>query len=209
MYNLVIIGARGFGREVCNLARRCAETGASFAIKGFLDDKTDALDGFAGYPPILGPVETYAIQPGDRFICALGSVVYRRKYAELILGRGGVFASLIDPTAVVFSNTLIGQGVAVFNYATVSCDVCVGDHAAILCCAALGHDAKVGRFCHLGAYAFLGGGADVADDVTLHTGARIMPHKRVGVGATVGVNSVVMRNVKPGITVFGNPALPL
>ena len=45
MKHLLIIGARGFGREVYDLAMDCIEAGAEFDIKGFLDDKKDALDG--------------------------------------------------------------------------------------------------------------------------------------------------------------------
>lgn len=50
MKNLLIIGARGFGREVYDLAMDCVEAGADFYIKGFLDDKKDALEGLGEYP---------------------------------------------------------------------------------------------------------------------------------------------------------------
>ena len=73
MKHLLIIGARGFGREVYDLAMNCIEAGADFDIKGFLDDKVDALNGLGGYPPIISSVEDYEIQPGDVFICGLGS----------------------------------------------------------------------------------------------------------------------------------------
>jgi acetyltransferase-like isoleucine patch superfamily enzyme len=33
-----------------------------------------------------------------------------------------------------------------------------------------------------------------------------MPGIKIGDGATVGTGSVVIKNVKPGVTVFGNPA---
>ena len=74
MNQLLIIGARGFGREVLGLARACIESGADFEIKGFLDDKHDALNGYNGYPPILSSVEDYVIQEDDVFICASGSI---------------------------------------------------------------------------------------------------------------------------------------
>jgi len=52
MPNLIIIGARGFGREIFNLAVDCIAAGANFTIKGYLDDKSDALQGYQNYPPI-------------------------------------------------------------------------------------------------------------------------------------------------------------
>jgi hypothetical protein len=44
MKQLIIIGARGFGREVYSLAKRSIGYNEDFVMKGFLDDKLDALD---------------------------------------------------------------------------------------------------------------------------------------------------------------------
>ena len=72
MRNLYIIGARGFGREIFSLYLACKSSLKDVECKGFLDDKTDALDGFNGYPPIISPVEDYIPKENDVFICALG-----------------------------------------------------------------------------------------------------------------------------------------
>lgn len=53
MKNLLIIGARGFGREIYNLALESIGYGTEFTIKGFLDDKKEVLDGYDGYPSII------------------------------------------------------------------------------------------------------------------------------------------------------------
>ena len=52
----------------------------------------------------------------------------------------------------------------------------------------------------------MGGGSCIGNHVTLHTRATILPHVKVGNSAIVGAGSIVLRNVKEGITVFGNPA---
>jgi hypothetical protein len=61
MKELLIIGARGFGREVFSLAKQSIGYGESFEIKGFLDDNVNALDGFPNYPKIIASVEEYEI----------------------------------------------------------------------------------------------------------------------------------------------------
>ena len=53
MKNLLIIGARGFGREVYNTALESVGYEKEFIVKGFLDGKSDALNGYEGYPPII------------------------------------------------------------------------------------------------------------------------------------------------------------
>jgi acetyltransferase-like isoleucine patch superfamily enzyme len=42
----------------------------------------------------------------------------------------------------------------------------------------------------------------------VYPGARIVPNRSIGDGAVVGIGSVVLLNVQPGTTVFGNPAAP-
>ena len=42
--------------------------------------------------------------------------------------------------------------------------------------------------------------------VYMGCGVLVAPSKRIGDGATVGIGSVVISNVKAGTTVFGNPA---
>ena len=52
----------------------------------------------------------------------------------------------------------------------------------------------------------MGGFSRIGDNVTLHTRATILPHVKVGDNSIVGAGSVVLRNVKSNITVFGVPA---
>ena len=70
----------------------------------------------------------------------------------------------------------------------------------------LGHDAKVGDYCTIETYSFMGGYSAIGDESVMHVRSQILPHKTVGKNVIVGSNSVVMRNVKDGLHVFGNPA---
>lgn len=206
MKHLIIIGARGFGREVYDLAMDIIESGnATFDIKGFLDDKSDALDGLGKYPPILSSVEDYAVQPDDVFTCGLGEPKWRKIYIEKILEKGGEFITLIHPTALIQRNSHIGNGCIITHFSNVSCDTHIGNYAAILN-SGVGHDAWVGDYCVLSGRVSVNGFVFVDDEAYLACGVCVAPHKKIGKGAFCGMGSVVISNVKPGITVFGNPA---
>lgn len=209
MSNLVIIGARGFGREIFNLATDCIAAGADFAIKGYLDDKSDALQGYKNYPPILSSVEDYEVQPEDVFVCALGDVRYKRMYAEKILAKGGRFISLIHPSLQQWQNTTWGEGCIALRNVVVSCDVTIGNFVTLMDNCIIGHDARIGDWSSVGASTMMAGFSSIGSMVTLHPHVELLPHKSVADNATVGAGSVVLRNVKEGITVFGVPAAKL
>jgi len=209
MKHLIIIGARGFGREVYNSACESLGYKTDFDIKGYLDDKVSALDGYDNYPPILGAVETYVLQPDDVFICALGDVKWKKYYSQIILNKGGEFISLVHPTAYVGLNSSIGLGCIIEKNVVVSCDAKIGDFVTLMPSCVLGHDIVVDSWSHVGSFSFMGGFSKIGLGVTLQPSSHILPHKVVGNYSTVGSNSVVMRNVKEGTTVFGNPAKKL
>lgn len=203
MKQLLIIGARGFGREIySSLSLYCNE----FNIKGFLDDNDSILEGFSGYPPIISSVENYVIEDDDIFFCALGDPIYRKKYSKIILEKGGTFLNMINPTAIVHKNAKIGQGVLIGQYCSISSDTEIGDFTVIQAYSNIGHDVKIGKNCEIESYTFLGGGSKVEDDCTLHTRSTVLPGIIIKSNSVVGAGSVVIRNVKSGTTVFGVPA---
>ena len=51
-------------------------------------------------------------------------------------------------------------------------------------------------------------GAVIERDVSIGTGAKVIGPVRVGAGATIGANAVVVDDVPPGVTVVGAPARP-
>lgn len=206
MKHLLIIGARGFGREVYCLALQSIGYRTEFDVVGFLDDKNTALDGFDGYPPIIDSVENYSPRQDDVFICALGDVGYKRHYVDIILAKGGRFINLIHKSASISKNVKLGTGCIIAPYVSLSCDVTIGNFITFQRFAAVGHDARIEDFCHLNTYSFMGGFSKLGEQVTLWTGAVVLPHVVVEEKCVVGAGAVVIKRVKAGNTVYGNPA---
>ena len=206
MKRLIIIGARGYGREVYSLAKKAIGINEEFSIKGFLDDKSDALEGFDNYPPIIGNVEDYEIEANDVFICALGSTQWKKHYIEIILKKGGFFINLIDKTVIINENVTIGIGCIISENCVLSNDVKINDFTTIHCFSVFGHDTKIGKYVHIGAYCFFGGFVVVDDEATIYVRSTILDRLNIGKQSTVGVASLVIKNAKANTTVFGNPA---
>ena len=208
MKNLVIIGARGWGREVYAAVMTTKEyLDGELAIKGFLDSKSDALEGLRGnYPPILGTVEEYEIQENDVFFVALGDSKWRRHYAEIIENKGGMFHTIICPDCIINDTAEIGEGSFISSWCNISDNVIIGKHVLTHNFCAIGHDAKVEDYCSLLSGAFMGGYSEIGEGSQMSPKSMILPHKKVGKNVMVGAASVVMRNIKDDISVHGNPA---
>lgn len=206
MKELVIIGAGGFGREMFAAAREAVGYGETFTVKGFLDGNPSALDDFSGYPEIIGSPETYRIEENDVFITALGSISARRRCVAMVEERGAKFISVIHRSASIGPNVVVGDGSFVAHNVVLTADVKVGRHSCVFHGTVIGHDTVLEDFTHVYSLVSVGGGVRIAEGVSVFPGARIVPRIEIGAGSTVGIGSAVMRDVAPGITVFGVPA---
>jgi serine O-acetyltransferase len=73
----------------------------------------------------------------------------------------------------------------------------------------VGAGAVVGPFVTVGLRTGDFVGPVIAEDVRIGTGAKIIGPIRVGAGANLGANAVVVEDVPAGATVIGVPARPL
>ena len=208
MKNLIIIGAGGMGRTIYSNALESVGYGEKFVVKGFIDDNLAALGGFAGYPPIVGTIRDYQPQPDDVFVSSIGGAS-RRACMEEIIRRGGEFMELIHETARIYQNARLGKGNFIGAFSVIGNDAVVGDYNMIQSYTVIGHDAHIGNWNRIDTHVTCVGGIVIEDEVNIHTGAVISHNVTVGTGAHVGALSFVIRKVKPGTTVCGNPAKKL
>lgn len=205
MKNLVIIGAGGFGRTLFSNAIECVGYGEKFVVKGFIDDNLQALDGFHNYPAIIATIRDYLPQPDDVFVSSIGGPS-RRPCMEEIISRGGEFMELIHQTARIYKNAKLGKGNFIGAYSVIGNDAEIGDYNMIQSYTVIGHDAKIGNWNRIDTHVTCVGGIVIEDEVNIHTSAVISHNVRVESGAHVGALSFVIKKVKAGTTVMGNPA---
>lgn len=206
MRKLIIIGAGGFGREVLEWAISSSDHDHLWTVKGFIDDAPESRLAHLRRAPILGSIVSYQIEPGDVFICGIGTPQLRRKIQEHLIEKGAEFVSIIHPTATVCSSAKIGCGVVVCPYALVSTDASVGDGSVIYYHASVDHDVTIGRYCQISGHCDIAGAASLGEEVFLGSHSVILPGITVAKGSTVGAGAVVTKNVRSGVIVYGVPA---
>ena len=188
------------------MARSIPASNRDWDIAGFLDDRKNILDSYDGEGPILGDVETYNIQSIDRFVCAIGYTEPRLRYASALEARGAIFTNIIHPGAFIGDRTKIGTGCIVWPFVVITTDITIGDHVSIMPQTVIGHNARIGDGSILSSFSFVGGHAEIGRGAFLAPHASVVPKKKVGDFATIGIGSVSLRDVPPKNTVFGLPA---
>lgn len=196
------------GRTIYSNALESVGFGHEFTIKGFLDDDLKALDGFENYPPLIGTIRDYEPISDDVFICSIGGAS-RRTCIENVISKGGEFLELIHKTARIYTNAVLGKGNFIGAYSVIGNDARIGDFNMIQSYTVIGHDVKMGSWNRIDTHVTCVGGVVIGDDVNIHTSSVINHGVKVGSGAHIGALSFVIRSVKPGVTVWGNPAKKL
>lgn len=205
MNRLVIVGAGGFGREMLAAVQASPRflDRERISTVVFVDDTVDLPERDA---PVVSTISGFVPEPGDLGLCAIGSSSGRRKVTESLEARGLRFVPFVDDSARVGRSVTLADGVVVCANTIITVDATIGRHTHINSNCQIGHDVTVGEFVTMSSSVNLTGHVSVGDDAFIATGAIVIPSKRIGTGATVGAGSVVIRHVKPGVTVFGNPA---
>lgn len=205
MKHLIIIAAGGMGRTLYDMSRESMGYGDEFVIKGFIDDNLHALDGFVNYPPILDKISTYTPQENDVFVCSIGGSA-RKKCMEELINRGATFLNLIHRTARIGTNVQFGVGNIVGAYTSIGADAKIGSYNLIQSYTVIGHDVCVGDWNRIDTHVTCVGGTVVGNEVDIYTSSVLNHGVVVENNAHVGACSFVIRRVKTGTTVMGNPA---
>ena len=193
------------GRTFYDMACESIGYETDYVIKGFIDDNVDALDGFKNYPPLLGTIADYQPATDDIFVCSIGGSA-RRKCMETILSREGMFLTMIHKTARIGTNVEIGEGTVIGAFTTIGADAKVGKCNLIQSYTIIGHDSRIGDWNRIDTHVTLVGGTIVEDEADIHTSAMISHNVTIESNSRVAACSFVIRRVKSGTTVMGNPA---
>ena len=205
MKYLIIIGAGGMGRTMYDMARESIGYGIKYNIRGFIDDNISALNSFNNYPPIVGLIKDYQPKEDELFICSIGGIA-RRKCMEAIISKGGHFLTMIHSSARIGTNVQIGEGTIVGAFTSIGADAKVGKYNLIQSYTVIGHDSTIGDWNRIDTHVTLVGGTVVQEETTIHTSAVISHNVVIENRAHIAACSFVIRKVKEGTTVLGNPA---
>lgn len=207
MSSLLIVGAKGFAKELLVAVRECDPDREVV----FFDDLTENIENkIFGRFRVLTTIDKIEKRFADgepSFVIGIGNPEYRELFTKKFEAIGGKPETVISSSAVVgeFDN-VIGDGCCVLSGALIEASNRIGKGVLLHVGSFVSHDVEIGDFCEISPRANLLGGVKVGSKCRIGTNATILPRIEIGDNVTVGAGAVVTKDVPSGATVKGIPA---
>lgn len=199
---LGIWGTGGCGRGIMPLAR----TQFPDARLAFLAD-TDAAS-FCNGSPVM-QLEEFIAAGGQRVALAIAAPAVRRRLAERCEAAGVSPLAVIASDWIVMDDVEVGEGALVSPHVTFTSNLRIGRHFHCNLYSYVEHDCRIGDFVTFAPGVRCNGNVTICDGAYIGSGAMIRQGIVIGADAVVGMGAVVIKDVRPGQVVAGNPARPI
>lgn len=205
MEKIVIIGAGGHAKTIVDTLERLG----CYDIVGFVDKNVSEKPMYKGYKVIgtdddLQLLYESGIKNAFIAIGFLGDSTLRQKIYDKLLKIGFNIPSVIDPTAIVACDAIIGEGTYVGRGSVVNVSTCVGQNCIINSAAVIEHDCIIGDFTHVAVGAVVCGQVSVGENTLIGANATVIQCKNIGSNCVVGAGTVVRRDVTDKKIVVGD-----
>lgn len=196
---LAIYCAGGAGKEILEFARSISRWDEIV----FVDDVIDATE--CNGAAVCKFVDFTRPADNVEFIIANGEPANKKMLYEKVKAAGYHFTSLISPYAALLPGVQIGEGCIIYDCG-ISNGTVVGNNIEICSRAIIGHNSILGDHGIISANCFLGGWTQIGESVYMGPGSMTKDRIKVGDNAIISLGAVLLRNVRPGAIMVGNPA---
>lgn len=205
MIDIIIFGTGAVAAEITSQLED-SDWGqeAGFRIKGYVASDDAGLIHWEEYKyqsPYLGNFFDYQIAKEDYFVLALGNYKVKRQVVEEIRKKGGKFATLIHPTAIVAKTAEIGEGNILDPFTIIGPNVKLGNFNLLTSQSIISHDSVVGDY-NFFATSLLCGYNRIGDDNYFGIRATTLPEISVGSRNVIQAGMIVDKHVADDATVF-------
>ena len=199
---IVLIGGGGHARAAVDTI----ESMGQYEIVGFVDPRTDT--NYKSYSTIgsdddLKRIYDQGVTNAAITVGFLGGSKLREDLYHRAKEIGFKFPPIIDPSAAVANDAVIGEGAFIGKLSVIDSNVRLGTMTIVNLATVIGHDCCLGDFSHIAVNAALCGGVKTGKFVFVGANAVVIQKVSLGDDALIGAGSVVLRDVEAGQRAVG------
>ena len=200
MADIVVIGYGGHAKSVIDSILRERK----HTIIGYTDliDYKCSLN-YLGTDDSLKNIYDQGIHSAVLGIGYMGNSFVRDSIVNKLIKIGYKILTVIDPSAVVSDNTVIGDGVYIGKNVIVNTETRIGDYSIINSGAIVEHENQIGDFSHIAVGAVLCGNVIIGHHSLVGANATVIQGKSIGNNCIIGANSTVLTDVDNDMKVYG------
>ena len=208
-----LYGAGGFGREVMYIAHQQFASNGIAAEIYFVETepKQQIVNGIKN----ISESDFFSLQCDQKlFNVAIADSSAREVLANRCIAAGAEPLTLISPDSIVYDHDAVGPGAIICAYSMITSNVQVGKFFHSNIYSYIAHDCTVGDFVTFAPRVNCNGNIHIEDNVYVGTAASIKPGsagtpRLIGRGSVIGMGAVVLKDVRPGAVIVGNPGVEL
>lgn len=202
MENIVLVGFGGHARSVADSIERMG----IYNIVGYTDFKASYHDNGYTYLGTDDKLQEIYDAGTHKAVVTLGQIGKdepRHKLYAMLKKIGFELPVIIDPSAIVSDNAVIGEGTFVGKLAVINSNANIGKMCIINTGALCEHDNVIGDFCHLAVRALCSGTVSIGENSFIGANATIVHEVKLGAEVVIGAGSLVLHDVESGTVKYG------
>lgn len=197
MEEIILLGFGGHAKSVID----CIERQREYQIAGFLERKGYEDICYKGYKVIgedsdLEKIYGQGIKNAFVTIGFLGQADVRDQLYERLKQVGFHIPNIIDPSAVVAEDVIMGEGNFVGKLAMLNADVKIGNMCIINSGAMIEHECRIGDFSHISVGTVLCGQVTVGRRTLVGAGSTVIQGVNVGDDSVIAAGTTIRKNVQ-------------
>ena len=210
MKKIVILGARGFGREVKMLIDQINLVENKYEFIGHYDDGKEKGEQINGFPILGNTNDLNSLIEPVLVALALGNPMNKRRVVQQLNSPNITFETLIHPSIIIGSDSVtIGRGTVICAGCIITCNIDIQDYVIINLACTIGHDTIIKNYASLMPGINVSGEVLLEEGVYIGTGAKIINQVTIGQNSTIGAGAVVSKSIPENCTAVGVPAKPI
>lgn len=204
---MIIIGAKGFAKEVLELVHRSNIKKETIAFFDNINLKENSLFNEFKILHSETEVENWTIKTDNNYVLGIGNPKIRQQLYNKFNNLDLKPITLISEFSTIGNfNNRIGIASIICAGVKITNDIEIGIGCLINLNVTIGHDCVIGDFVEICPGTNISGNCTIENNVFIGTGAILNPGVRIGTGAIIASGTVVINDIPPNVTAYGVPA---